>query len=299
MDGTAKEISATGCLVLIFPIAFLLAFIFVAWPVLLALVLLGVTLRLWQEYQWQQSIQKVNPFFQQLLKENQGAITVTDLALKANVSGTVAKHYLNSKAQEFGARPFEYADRGIVYYFITASTLGSLLDQSEPTSLEERKPAKLSTPITKIGETEPPTLEQVKQIASSTLVKIESNKPSVRTNNEPIRSSTLGKIFDDSEPDYAESNQLSQDYASPSQTEKQPLAESQSDQQQEVAKPIEPQVTPESLIQSELAKRLDVHSSTILKHRSERGFPEWSRSRDPEGIAWKYSPRKKLFFPQP
>ena len=292
MDGTAKEISATGCLVLIFPIAFLLAFVFVAWPVLLALVLLGITLRLWQEYQWQQSIQKVNPFFQQLLKENQGAITVTDLALKANVSGTVAKHYLNSKAQEFGARAFEYADRGIVYYFITASTLGSLLDQSEPTSLEERKPVKLSTPITKTRETESPTLEQVKQIASSTLVKIESNKPSVRTNNEPIRSSTLGKIFDDSEPDYPESNQLSQ-------AERQPLEESQSNQQQEVAKPIEPQVTPESLIQSELAKRLDVHSSTILKHRSEREFPEWSRSRDPEGIAWKYSPRKKLFLPQP
>jgi hypothetical protein len=184
-----------------------------------------------------------------------------------------------------------------VYYFITASTLGSLFDQSEPTSLEERKPVKLSTPIIQTEETEPPTLEQVKQIASSTLVKIESNKPSVRTNNEPIRSSTLAKIFDDSEPDYGEPDQLSQDYASPSQPEGQPVAESQSAQQQAV-RPFEKQAAPESLIQSELAKRLDVHSSTILKRRAERGFPEWSRSRDPEGIAWKYSPRKKLFFPQ-
>jgi hypothetical protein len=51
------------------------------------------------------------------------------------------------------------------------------------------------------------------------------------------------------------------------------------------------------LIQAELAKRLDVHASTVGKRKSEEDFPEWSQSRDPEGIAWKYDPDTKEFTP--
>jgi hypothetical protein len=53
----------------------------------------------------------------------------------------------------------------------------------------------------------------------------------------------------------------------------------------------------QSLIQAELAKRLDVHSSTVGKRKSDPDFSEWSQSRDPEGIAWKYSPENKEFLP--
>jgi hypothetical protein len=53
----------------------------------------------------------------------------------------------------------------------------------------------------------------------------------------------------------------------------------------------------ESLIQAELAKRLDVHSSTVGKRKSDSDFSEWSQSRDPEGIAWEYSPDTKEFLP--
>jgi hypothetical protein len=53
----------------------------------------------------------------------------------------------------------------------------------------------------------------------------------------------------------------------------------------------------QSLIQAELAKRLDVHSSTVGKRKSDPDFSEWSQSRDPEGIAWEYSPETKEFLP--
>jgi hypothetical protein len=58
----------------------------------------------------------------------------------------------------------------------------------------------------------------------------------------------------------------------------------------------EPQAS-QSLIQAELAKRLDVHSSTVGKRKSDPDFSEWSQSRDPEGMAWVYSAETKEFVP--
>jgi hypothetical protein len=66
---------------------------------------------------------------------------------------------------------------------------------------------------------------------------------------------------------------------------------------EEVKKPLEQQLVFGSLIQSELAKRLNVYSSTVYKRRNEPDFSEWCRSRDPDGIAWSYSRKSKEFFP--
>ncbi|MFM7364927.1 MAG: hypothetical protein ACKO11_10620 [Cuspidothrix sp.] len=66
---------------------------------------------------------------------------------------------------------------------------------------------------------------------------------------------------------------------------------------EEVSKPLDEQLVFGSLIQSELAKRLNVYSSTVYKRRNDPDFPEWCRSRDPDGIAWSYSRRSKEFFP--
>lgn len=49
------------------------------------------------------------------------------------------------------------------------------------------------------------------------------------------------------------------------------------------------------LIQSELAKRLKVHPSTISKKKLDSNFSEWSQNQDPENIAWQYSAETKLF----
>jgi uncharacterized coiled-coil DUF342 family protein len=46
----------------------------------------------------------------------------------------------------------------------------------------------------------------------------------------------------------------------------------------------------ESLSQGELAKRLNCDSGTLTKNRKKPSFEEWSRSKDPEGKAWRYLP---------
>ena len=129
MTETTMDSSGKGCLVLILPTALLIIFLFATWPLLLAVAVLGAGLNLWQNYQWQKWSQQVNPIFHQLIGENQGRITAMDLAMRANFSGETAKRYLESKAAEFGASTLE-EDGGTVYYFITASTLGSIFDSS-------------------------------------------------------------------------------------------------------------------------------------------------------------------------
>lgn len=52
-----------------------------------------------------------------------------------------------------------------------------------------------------------------------------------------------------------------------------------------------------TLNQEDLAKRLKVSPSTIRKYKQKDCdfFRNWSRSKDPEGIAWEYSDKNKLF----
>jgi hypothetical protein len=52
------------------------------------------------------------------------------------------------------------------------------------------------------------------------------------------------------------------------------------------------------MTQADLAKRLGVATSTISRMQSKSNFPEWSKLRDPEGIAWVKSADTKLFYPQ-
>ena len=52
-----------------------------------------------------------------------------------------------------------------------------------------------------------------------------------------------------------------------------------------------------SLIQVDLAKRLDTTPSTVGRRKTDPSFPEWSQSKDPEGIAWKYLRKSRVFVP--
>lgn len=228
MAGKTINSNASGFLVVLLPLAFAIAFLFVAWPVLLALVLVGICLRLWQNYQWQKWSHQVNPFFHQLIQETQGRVTALDLAMKANLSGAAAQRYLDTKAQEFGASALDYQDKGKVYYFTTANTLGSIFDDSEDDS--------------------EPYLNDAPEVATS------------RKQAQPQEST--GEEFEESEE-----------------------------------QPTDEQRASKALIQSELARRLDVHSSTIYKRRSEPYFADWSQGRDPEGISWRFEPDSMLFFP--
>lgn len=233
-----KPIEGNGkaFLVLLLPISFLIIFLVTTWRILLAVILLVIGFKVWQEYQWQQWTVRVNPIFHQLVRENQGRLTPMDLAIRGNFPGTTAKRYLDGKASEFGASVLNSEDAGQSYYFITASILGNILDSSEPV---KELPAQ---PVTKIARSllAPPPIPQ----------------------------------------------------------EEEPETESLPQPTHEQAKrSLEKQLVFGSLIQSELAKRLSVYSSTVYKRRNDPEFPEWSRSKDPDGIAWSYSEKIKEFFP--
>lgn len=51
------------------------------------------------------------------------------------------------------------------------------------------------------------------------------------------------------------------------------------------------------LTQAELAQRLDVSSATLNAQKQLLEFPEWSRDRDPDGIAWSYLVIDDRFVP--
>lgn len=217
----------SGFLLILLPIAVLIIFLFATWPIILFLLLLSVGLNIWQQYQWQKWSKQVDPLFYHLIQLNQGAITPLDLAMKANFSAVTAKRYLDTKAHQFGAQCRNYERQDAVYYFITASILGNILDDSEPV----------------------PQLAEVKATENSAAI-------------------TSDRVVSSPLP--------------PKEVEEHSQAQ---------------EVSNLGLIQSELAKRLDVHSSTIYKRRDDPDFSAWTQTRDPEGVSWIYSPDTRLFSP--
>lgn len=51
------------------------------------------------------------------------------------------------------------------------------------------------------------------------------------------------------------------------------------------------------LIQAQLARRLNVSSSTIGKRKHKPDFTDWAQSKDPEGLSWRYCGESKQFYP--
>jgi hypothetical protein len=54
---------------------------------------------------------------------------------------------------------------------------------------------------------------------------------------------------------------------------------------------------PDSLPHGELANRLGVPKSTLGDRKKRTDFPQWSKKRDPDNIAWTWNPRAKIFVP--
>ena len=52
-----------------------------------------------------------------------------------------------------------------------------------------------------------------------------------------------------------------------------------------------------SLNQAELARRLNLSSSSVGRKKFAPDFSQWSKERDPEGWSWHYSAEKKRFHP--
>ena len=371
MTGKVLDSGASGVLVLILPMALVIVVLLTAWPVILLLIALSIGFRIWQNHQWKQWCQQVDPFFHQLIKANQGCLTPMDLSLKANLTGRGAKQFLDKKAEEYGAQRKE-EDKGTVYYFLTASALGSIFDDSEPSELDEAlEPTQLSS----ASSIEVPQ-SSASNIAQLVVEKKQTSDDSSPTNQDEA-SDKRSEAQIDSQAKLAHSKPQSSapvehkasipveeiDQAKLAHSKPQssapvehniPVEETESQakltqQKSQLSAPVKHNIPVEetesqakltqqksqlsapvkhkasipveeigdsdtavedsldsseaestesiSLIQAELAKRLDLHSSTVGKRKSDSDFSEWSQSRDPEGIAWQYVPETKMFVP--
>ncbi len=245
MTGQVLDRNSNGLLVLIIPMAFAIVIICQLWPVLLGLTVVIISWKSWQNYQWRKWCQIVNPFFNDLVKENRGYLTPMDLSLKASLSSRSAKAFLERKSEEYGTQPHKVKDKGVVYYFPTASALGRIFDDSDPFGdVEEEEVTTTSTSPQSISTSS--TTKESNPISFKEITQLAQEKAKTATTT-----STLDKT--------------------------------------EI----------KSLNQADLAKRLDVNTSTVgrQKTKSEAEFAIWSLSKDPEGIAWKYVTSTNEFVP--
>lgn len=182
MTGKVIGNSTAGFLILILPLALAMVILYSAWPLLLALTILSIGWKIWQRYQWKQWSQKINPYFNELIKENQGCLTAMDLALKAQMNGKAAQRFLAKKAEEYGAQSKEYEDKGTVYYFLTASALGSIFADSDPAwqldEEEEETQETESQEVVNSSSSDVDTQEQSSmsngQVATATVAKLQT-----------------------------------------------------------------------------------------------------------------------------
>ncbi len=319
---------ATGFLLVLIPAALTMSALFVAWPVILGVTLLIAGGNVWQSYEWSKTAQSIDPVFQQLIVQNRGEISPLDLSLRANVSGKVSQRYLAIRADEFGTGSRQHPDRGQVYYFVSISTLGSIFDDSErelelPAIAPATTPVAIFQPVAIPEELAPiATIPPIAQAVPMAIEVVEPVSPPPISLAPPVSElSNLRQLFEE-DPDPA-TTVASAKIAVPEAVLAPPVSELSNLRQlfeenpdltttvasAKIAVPepiVEPvaEITPVSLpdtplvtiIQSELAKRLDVHSSTIYKRRSEPDFTDWTRNRDPEGLAWGYAEADKEYY---
>ena len=289
MTGKIIDNGPPIAIVLILPIAVVFAVLFVAWRVLLLLLALFIAWKVWDNYQWQKLSKKVNPVFSQLLKENRGCLTPIDLSLKANLSGRVARQFLERKSQEYGAQRQQIEDKGIAYLFLTASALGSIFDDSESDT---------ESPTTsQLTSTSPAVAAQLPQSSASEIGQIvELEKSTAVAEKEvEIQDRSIASQHNYLQEKQQEEHLSSHEYSSLEYIDSVGTTEEEraSEQKESVRDNQENEAL--SLIQAELADRLGVNSSTVGRQKSKSDFPEWSQSRDPEGIAWKYISETKIF----
>ena len=290
MTGKIIDSGAPVALALIVPIALVLVVLYTAWPFILLVIALMIGWKIWENYQWQKLSQKVNPFFNQLVKENQGCLTQTDLSIKANLSPAVAKQFLEKKSEEYGAQRQHFNNKGTVYYFLTASAIGSMFEDSETLTNSESEELKLQT-----SKSSKFDLEESQPLASeiAQLVNLESD-PNFTKEQESQQFShqSVDNLAASEKLDPEQKESIASQYSSVSD-----LDSSSESSEPESSSENFARITHQSLIQAELAKRLALNSSTVGRRKSDPDFPEWSKSKDPESIAWKYVPNTKMFVP--
>jgi hypothetical protein len=323
--------SATGCLLVLLPAALAMSALFVAWPFILGGTLLIAGGNIWQSYEWAKTARLIEPFFQQLIVQNRGEISPIDLSLRANVPGNVSQKYLAIRANEFGTGSRQHPDRGQVYYFVSVSTLGDIFDDSElelpaimpattpvvamdlsPTQVDLMPVASRQVDSIAVVPVAIPNLSIKPELSSLTEVPVEVSlelpveipavtviaadlAPSLPIRATPISPPELLVVPQSVSPLSNLRQLFDEEESAPPAIPVVDAIESQFTIATAPAAPITDRPMT-IIIQSELAKRLDVHPSTIYKRRGEPDFTDWTRNRDPEGFAWGYAEVAKEYY---
>lgn len=287
--------NATGFLLILIPAALAMSALFVAWPLILGMTILIAGGNVWQGYEWSKTARSIDPVFQQLIIQNRGEITPLDLSLNAKVSGAVSNRYLAAKASEFGTGSRQHPDGGQIYYFVSISTLGRIFDDSDEAPMPTIMPA--TSPVVAFSPAFIPAQSQVEVLQSQLDPLANAASIPVVAPIPPLEPTPAATQLESPPAPLAVESPLSQnldEQATPSID----LASSEADEPPTVAAPslVPTEIPLVTIIQSELAKRLDVHASTVYKRRSEPNFTDWTRNRDPEGLAWGYLEATKEYY---
>jgi hypothetical protein len=394
-DQTVKhDNSLPGFLLILLPAAFAAVFLSIAWPFILGGVVFLTGNSVWQSYQWAKLSQQVNPYFSQMVLEQQGEIAPLALSARANISAPVADRYLQGKAAEIGGVSYRSDSGGTVYSFLTVNSLENtfaglssnesisqklaeldyVVIDAEPAAvsqtLEKSAPVleqPISTPIAvvpeiiakvidspAVPEQPAPTVVAAAPVASMTptemvakivpapvvtpvviesvtptasvvakatpvipaepvVAKVVSSAPVTETLTElvvakvvpaavavtPVESVVVAKV--EVEPTSPIIPAKIAEETAPSGSSFAQALRGIFDAGNElvVEEAIELKEissVAETITQADLAKRLDVHPSTLYKRRSDVSFGDWTRNRDPEGFGWGYQRDTKEFY---
>jgi hypothetical protein len=372
--------SLPGFLLILLPAAFVAVFLSIAWPFILGGVVFLTGNSVWQSYQWAKLSQQVNPYFSQMVLEQQGEIAPLALSARANISAPVADRYLQGKAAEIGGVSYRSDAGGTVYSFLTVNSLENTfaglssnesisqklaeLDygvDAEPATisqtLEKSAPATpVSTPIATLApeviavthevvaevidsptmpEQPLPTVAAVAPVApvvtesvtatEPVIVKAVPATPVILAEPAVAKAAPVAPVIP-TEPAVAKvvpatpvtvavtptETVVAKAVVEPKATK---IAEENTVSGSSFAQALrgifdagnEPVVeeaielekissVTEIVTQADLAKRLDVHPSTLYKRRSDVSFSDWTRNRDPEGFGWGYQRDTKEFY---
>ncbi len=323
-DQTVKhDNSLPGFLLILLPAAFVAVFLSIAWPFILGGVVFLTGNSVWQSYQWAKLSQQVNPYFSQMVLEQQGEIAPLALSARANISAPVADRYLQGKAAEIGGVSYRSGDGATVYSFFTVKSLENTFVGLSSNESISQKLAELDldyvvdaepATISKTLEKSAPVLEQpistsvvvpdviavapevidspaIQEQPAPVVTPIEAAVPvTAVTPVEPVVltkvSVETAKITEENAPS---GSSFAQALRGIFDAGNEPVAE-------EAIELEKISTVAETITQADLAKRLDVHPSTLYKRRSDVSFGDWTRNRDPEGFAWGYQRETKEFY---
>jgi hypothetical protein len=394
-DQTVKhDNSLPGFLLILLPAAFAAVFLSIAWPFILGGVVFLTGNSVWQSYQWAKLSQQVNPYFSQMVLEQQGEIAPLALSARANISAPVADRYLQGKAAEIGGVSYRSDSGGTVYSFLTVNSLENtfaglssnesisqklaeldyVVIDAEPAAisktLEKSAPVleqPISTPIAvvpeiiakvidspAVPEQPAPTVVAAAPVASMTptemvakivpapvvtpvviesvtptasvvakatpvipaeplVAKVVPSAPVTETLTEPVVAKVVpaavavtpvesvvvakveveptslimpAKIAEENAPSGSSFAQALRGIFDAGNE----LVVEEAIELEEISS------VAETITQADLAKRLDVHPSTLYKRRSDVSFGDWTRNRDPEGFGWGYQRDTKEFY---